>query len=203
MRILLAASDRDLLESYQKLLADAFGECVTAFDGTQVLADLAGGRFDMVVLDRALPRVRHEVLLRELSVRVLPSIVLLDNPVAAHELAKELLPFAYLSHPFLPEDLFGLIQNVLRKATFSERFFVGNTAVNVSGFRLEGGPLLTAFEIDLLYALTNKTSSDVYPGTSGVGAAVSALNEKFISMNASVRIRYLPKKGFELVNIHE
>ena len=65
MRILLAASDRDLLESYQKLLTDAFGECVTAFDGTQVLADLAEERFDMVVLDRALPRVRHAELLRE------------------------------------------------------------------------------------------------------------------------------------------
>lgn len=205
MRVLLAATDRDLLDGYRKLLPGAFGECVTAFDGAQVLADLAGseGKFDLVILDHALPRISTSDILRQLHLKNVPSIVLLDSTVTAHHLAEEPLPCAFLSHPFLPEDLIGLMENILCKAASCEHFFAGGIAVDVSAFRLEGGPRLTAIEIDLLYALANKTSSDVFPEVSGIGAAVSALNEKFAVTNAPVRIRYLPKKGFELVNTHE
>ena len=202
MRILFAASDRDLLDSYQKLLSSAFGECVTAFDGTQVLAALAGTRFDMVILDPDLPRVRQADLLREFDDKGLPSIVLLDSPVTAHRLSADPLPSAFLSHPFLPDDLIGLMQNVLCKAASREHFSAGGIDVDVSAFRMDGRVRLTAIEIDLLYTLANP-APDEHPGASGLGAAVSALNEKLLSIKAPVFIRYRPKKGFELVEIHE
>ena len=205
MRILLAAADRDLLAGYQKLLSSAFGECVTAFDGTQVLSDLAdtASGFDMVILDQELPRVRHEDILRQLDQMRLPSVVLLDSPVTAHRLTAGLLPSAFLAHPFLSEDLTGLMRNVLRKAASGAHFTAGGIGVDVSAFRIEGGPRLTAIEIDLLYALANKTSSDQFPKTYGIGPVVSALNEKLEKTGAPARVRYRPQKGFELVEIHE
>lgn len=205
MRVLFAASDRDLLSGYQKLLSSAFGECVTAFDGTQVLADLAdpGAGFDIVVLDHDLPRVRQEELLGRLEQMHIPSVVLLDSPVTAYQLAAEPLPCAFLSHPFLSVDLIGLLQNVLCKAASGERFAAGGVCVDVSAFRMEGGPRLTAIEIDLLYALADEASSGQRPGAYGIGPVVSALNEKFVKLGAPARIRYRPQKGFELVEIHE
>ena len=60
MRVLFAVPDRDLLRCYDKLLEAAFGDVVTAFDGTQVLTMLIEEQYDIVVLDRKLPRVEHQ-----------------------------------------------------------------------------------------------------------------------------------------------
>lgn len=237
MRILLAASDRDLLGSFQKLLSEAYGECVTAFDGAQALAVLANARElpDFVVLDHDLPRVRVPDILRQLSQKRLPSIVLPDGPVTAHQLTEEPLPCAFLPHPFSPGELTALIQKITEKAGSNEYFYAGRLTVNVAAFRLENGPCLTLNEIELLERLARDASAGGFPGAaasafasdntalaaaysaepaageasptvlpagpelSGIGAAVSALNEKFRRLGAPEHIRYRPKKGFELV----
>ena len=236
MRILLAASDRDLLRSFQKLLSEAFGECVTAFDGAQALSALAAAheRPDLAVLDHDLPRVQVPDILRQLNQKHLPSIVLLDGPVTAHQLTEEPLPCAFLSHPFSPDTLTALIQKVASRALADESFSAGGITVEIASFRLKNGPRLSLTEIDLLEQLARKASSGKLPGAaasdfasentalaaenaepdtgeastavlptgpefSGIGAAVSALNEKFRRLGAPARIRYRPKKGFELV----
>ncbi len=76
MRILLAAADRDLLECYRQILSDRFGETVTAFDGTQVFSLLGTEPFDLVILDRDLPRMDHQSLTGRIHTRKIPLVVL-------------------------------------------------------------------------------------------------------------------------------
>ena len=110
MRILLAASDRDLLECYQKILEADCGETVTAFDGTRVLTALAEERFDLVILDRQLPRVEHTKIVQRLRDGNIPVIVLSDEPDEAKKRGAAPRADAYLTHPFRPETLTGLIR---------------------------------------------------------------------------------------------
>ena len=116
MKILMAASDRDLLACYQAILGQEFGETVTAFDGTRVLALLAEEGFDLAVLDRQLPRIEHGRILRLLNDRGIPAVVLSDSPVKPREAAENPLA-VYLSYPFLPKTLIALIRDALAKHT--------------------------------------------------------------------------------------
>ncbi len=109
MQILLAASDRDLLSSYQKILSALPSETVTAFDGAQVLTLLKEVRFDAVVLDGELPRNNMSFTLERLEKLGTPAIILSNdrnNPPKAIGRAK------VLNHPFSPEELVNLIMQV-------------------------------------------------------------------------------------------
>ena len=111
MRILLAAADRDLLESYRELLRMEFGETRCAFDGAQLLELLAESP-DLVILDPDLPGGDVRELFARLQAERAPVILLLGGPAAALPPAQELRTFASLSYPFLPESLFRLIREL-------------------------------------------------------------------------------------------
>ncbi len=106
MKILLAAPDRDLLECYKQLLEEDFGEAVTAFDGTQVFTLLAEESFDLVILDRDIPRIDHKTLLARINAARIPAIVLTDSPGGESGESEETL----LPYPFTPEKLAGAIR---------------------------------------------------------------------------------------------
>lgn len=198
MRILLAAPDRDLLSCYQKILETEFGEIITAFDGTQVLSLLSEERFDAVILDREIPRVDHRRIVGQLNHGHIPVIVLTDSSVTTHQLTEEPLANAYLTHPFFPEDMISALRDAVNKAASGERLSVAGCEIDISGYRIVGGPRLTAGEMDLLQLLARGESV-----TADVGAYIGALNEKFAGIGAPARIRYRTEKGFELVVEHE
>lgn len=108
MRILLAAPDRDLLDSYRKLLERDCGEVVTAFDGTRVLTLLQTERFDAVILDRDIPRVTYGTVLERLHALQLPAILLTDRPILQAEPKAD----AILMHPFFPEAMQSALRDV-------------------------------------------------------------------------------------------
>ena len=199
MKLLLAAPNRDLLQCYQKLLTADYGETVTAFDGTQFLRLLAEGGYDLAILDRALPRVRHELLLRQLQRERLPVITLLSEPLRVGHLTEEPLSNAFLPYPFRPEELDAVIRDVTEKRQSDELIFFANTALEIAAFRLRGGSALTAAEIDILGRLL--AGEHVSQENSGV--LISALNHKFQRSAVRARIQYKTGKGFQLVTDNE
>ena len=106
MRVLFAAPDRDLLRCFQKLLCPPAEEVVTAFDGTQVLALLEAGRYDLAVLDCELPRVKVQQLLQRLKEADIRTIVLVNEP------GRQLQGDAFLSYPFSSAELIDAIRTL-------------------------------------------------------------------------------------------
>ena len=199
MKILFAAPNRDLLQGYQKILSEDFGETVIAFDGAQLLSQLAAGGYTIAVLDRTLPRVRHELLLRQLEREKIPVITLLHEPVAVKHLTESPLSHAFLSYPFRAEELCGLIRDVLAKRQSEERLPFANTALETAEFRLRGGAALTAAEIDFLHGLLSL--STVCREDEGV--LIAALNHKLLQGSVKAKIQYETGKGFILVTDDE
>ena len=116
MRILLAAADRDLLECYRKILEADFGETVTAFDGTQVLLFVSTERFEVVILDRDLPSVDGETILKRISGKGIPVIVLENEESAGDAGERGSGSVITLSYPFTPEELGETIRRALLPA---------------------------------------------------------------------------------------
>ena len=198
MRILFAAPDRDLLECYKAILEADFGETVTAFDGTQVIALLSAERFDVLLLDRDIPRIGYDRLIARAQRDGLPVIVLTDDAVSTAQLTQEVLPNAFLLYPFTPEQVGRVLRDTMEKASSGETLRFGGLGLDVSGFRIVGGPRVTAKEIDAVRSLINGGAE-----ASAGGAYICALNEKFARIGAGARIRYRAKKGFELVTEDE
>ena len=198
MRILLAAPDRDLLECYRSILQADFGETVTAFDGTQVLSLISVEEYDLIILDRALPRIPLKQLLTRIRRKGIPVIALTDEPVSSRLLMDQPVPNAWLPFPFTPQSLSRVIRDTLEKAASDERWSMGDVTVDVRGFRFEDGPGLSAGELDVLRALLHGEAV-----STAEGACISSLNAKLAGLTCDKKIRYRSGKGFELVNEDE
>lgn len=198
MKILFAAPDRDLLASYQKLLETDFGEVVTAFDGTQVLSLLSGETFDLVILDRLLPRVELKRLLYKIREKVIPVIELTLSPLNVRLLTEEPLASAFLPYPFTREALSDLIRLVSERSRSAERFTAAGVPIDAAAFGIENGPGLSLGEIDVLRVLSSGANA-IWENR----ACIAALNAKFARVGSPARIRYQAKKGFELVTENE
>ena len=154
MNILLADSNRDLLQCYQKLLTMDGHTVTTAFDGAQVVSLLGPETFDMAILEEDLPRIELDQLLQALIKDHIPVIVLADGIVTVKTLLGSTLPNAYLSFPFLPADLKQIMQEVAEKTHSTETLNCCGVDVDVSGFCFTGtATRLTNGEIDLLREL--------------------------------------------------
>ncbi len=194
MKILFAAPDRDLLECYKKILEEDIGETATAFDGTQVMTLLSNENFDVLILDRDIPRVDYRTVLERAESRKVPSVVLTDEPVGSALMTSEPLPCAWLPHPFTHGMLEDALRGVLETAATEENAVLGDAVINPGSFRIEGGPRLTLDEINVLKALASG-------GVSGIEspACVASINIKLNRSGSKTRIKYAAGKGFEAV----
>ena len=197
MNILLADSNRDLLQCYQKLLNMDGHTVTTAFDGTQVLSLLAPEKYDIAILEEDLPRVELAQLLQALEQDRVPAIVLADGTVTVKTLLGSSLPSAYLSFPFLPSDLIRLMEEVTEKKRSAETLNCCGAEVDVSGFRFTGtSTRLTNGEIDLLKELKQPRRA----AGKRTRVMIQALNEKLKATGKPARIVYEMEKGYRLVN---
>lgn len=198
MRILFAAPDRDLLESMKKILEADLGETVTAFDGTQVLSLTAAEKFDVAVLDLALPRVRSETLIARMREISLPVIALTSAPLDLRMLTKGAIANDYLVYPFTPGELEKAISETADRAVSGTRMNAGGVEIDVSAFRIVNGEYLTAGQIDVLRAVQSGEPVDEKDK-----AYIGALNAALERSGAKARIKYETGKGFELVTNDE
>ena len=200
MNILLAASDRDLLSVYERLLRMDGHTVCAAFDGTQVMKALGKGPYQAAVLEESLPRVEHARLVSLLQEEGVPVVALLHGRLNARHLLRPVLPNAYLCFPFLPSDLRTAVQDAADKLASGYRFEVGGVTVDVSRFCFAGtGVRLTAAEIDMLmWAAEQKTVK----GRRARALAV-ALNQKLKQVGARASVAYTLQKGYGLVERYE
>ena len=200
MNVLLAHSERDFLQSYQKLLIMEGCGVTTAFDGAQAAAMLERSDFQMAVVEEDLPRIDHANLLKHLEDHGIPVIMLLNRQATIQDFMEKELPNAYLTFPFLPEDLFELIREVSRKTNSEDSFRWDEAEVDVPGFCFAGTDIrLTNGEINLMKNWTD--------GKQNVGkrtrTMIQALNEKLSRIGRKARIEYETGKGYRLVSNHE
>lgn len=107
MQILMAAPDRDLLECYRQLLQNDFGPVQTAFDGTQVLERIRTEAPDVVLLDEEIPRIDFGTLAGRIRGEGIALIALTKK---RNEEARRAPANAWLTYPFSPEDMAGIIK---------------------------------------------------------------------------------------------
>lgn len=198
MQVLFGAADRDLLQCYRLLLTDAERTVETAFDGAQVLTKLASQRFDLLILERGIPRVGSDRIVAKCVRDGLPVIELLPGPLTTQELLAPTPANAYLSHPFLPAELEELIDSVLQKTAGAEVLQFEGFAVYPAEFSLETLPV-TAGELDVLSAL--------HAGQAVRGERQSvfirALNARMTRLGLRYRIRYQKNTGYRMVTEDE
>ena len=200
MNILLADSNRDLLQCYQKLLAMDGHTVTTAFDGAQAATLLGPQKYDVAILEQRLPRMAPDHLLQALNRERIPAVVLAEGSLTVKTLLGSPLPNAYLTFPFLPEDLSRTIREVTEKARSAEILRRGGVAVDVGGFCIAGTAAhLTNGEINLLREL----SAPRRAAGKRTRVMIQALNEKLKNVGNPSRIVYEMEKGYRLVNGNE
>lgn len=109
MNVLIADPDRDFLKSYKTLLELSGDTVQTVFDGTQVMPRLAEDRFDAVILNENIPRIRCNDIVKSLNDDGIPVIVITQRKerfITADDCIKL---------PFLPNELRDKLEHICKK----------------------------------------------------------------------------------------
>lgn len=199
MKILIADPDRDFLQSFKKYLECFSYEIDTAFDGTQVIRKITETSFDMVLLGQNIPRVPWSELVRQLNEKKIPSIVMLREKVNSDLLRARILPNAYISFPFFPNELYDLVNQVAEKTDSDEKLSFGEVEVNVSGFILMNKIRVTNGEINIMKTLSQ--GKEINPKRAG--PFINSINNKLTDLGSKIRIKYVMKQGYRMVTVYE
>ena len=125
-RILLVEDFEDTREMYAQMFSRAGYQVVTAANGEEALGRVAGGTFDVVVLDVGLPKVNGLTVIRILrggpETSRIP-IVTVSAAVGAqlHRAILEAGADAVLDKPCLPEELERTVRGCLERHRSTER----------------------------------------------------------------------------------
>lgn len=111
VKLLLADHNRDMLLMYQSLFAGRGDVVVPAFDGAQAADFLKEGDFDLMIVNRDLPRVRASQLVRMANEKRIPAVTLVNTTEYAGVKTEE-FSSAYILFPFFPEELFAKIDEI-------------------------------------------------------------------------------------------
>ena len=199
MKILIADADRDLLISYKKLLELDSHEVFTVFDGAQAVMQLANNKFDIVVLNRNIPRVNSGQIIKMLNDDNVPVIVLSDKKITSGVLLDSILANSYLSFPFLPNEFAQRMKNVVSKISSKDKISLKDIDIDVHKFKSTDGTRFTNEEINILQALSSGEKFDVKQAHS----YINSLNNKFERLNKSLRVKYVINDGYRLVTENE
>jgi EAL domain-containing protein (putative c-di-GMP-specific phosphodiesterase class I)/ActR/RegA family two-component response regulator len=112
-RVLLADDDRELLRAYDRVLARAGFDVVTADDGDSALAAIRTHPFDAIVSDIAMPGMDGLELLRAVRGHDLDVPVILMTGASALKVAHDAIAFGatrLLLKPVRPDELVGTVR---------------------------------------------------------------------------------------------
>lgn len=196
MDILIADANRDFLSSFKDYFSICGFSADTVFDGTQVITRVAQKHYDLVVLNRHIPRVRCRELVRMLNGERIPTIVITDRMIHTVMLMEDELANSYLRLPFFPGDLTELIGEVMKKHKDGSKFLCGGIEVDEKKFTLGESQRVTNEELDVLKALADSREIN----NKRAGPYINALNNKFEKLSKnSPRIKYIMNEGYRLV----
>ncbi len=199
MKVLIADEDRDFLSSFRKLCELDNNEAVTVFDGTQAVGAVTKQKFDIVIINRELPRISSRDIIGMLNERNIPVIEISGKRPDSDILLDSVLANAYLKLPFFPYELFDLASEVLKKTGSGEKIIYEDIEINASDFMLCGKQRVTNGEIDIIKTLIAKEK----PCEKYAEPYINALNNKFEKLQKKLRIRYLMNEGYRLVSDYE
>ena len=195
MKILIADPDRDFLSAFSALLRTHDHTVTTVFDGAQVITKLSAHRYDLVLLNENIPRVPIAELLTMTGQMEIPSIIVAERNIRSEMLMQPVIGTAYLSLPFLPEELLTLIRSIFAKRERGNALIFEDVQMLPASFRMCGQLPVTNGEIDLFEALLKKESID----SKRAGPYIASLNGKLQKLHKKTRIRYLMNVGYRLV----
>jgi DNA-binding response OmpR family regulator len=220
VRVLLIDDDARLGELLHGYLEPQGVSLVQAGGGQAGLAQLAGGGFDVVLLDVMMPGMDGLAVLRRLrgDGHALPVIMLTargdeSDRVVGLELGAD----DYVAKPFSPRELLARLRAVVRRAApaaVAERLTAAGIAVDVAAREawVDGQPVeLTGLELDLLTALVRRAGrvvpraallelagrGDTTVGDRAVDVHISRLRKK-LGDDAAARIRTVRGIGYSL-----
>ncbi|MBQ6262591.1 MAG: hypothetical protein IJK58_03660 [Clostridia bacterium] len=104
MKVLIAAPDRDLLDSLSGLLALRGWEADAAHDGAMAAEKSRAVRYGAALVDEKIPLIRSADLIKEFEESGIPAILMTEDPGARGD--------AVIKYPFTPEELFSVIGRV-------------------------------------------------------------------------------------------
>jgi two-component system OmpR family response regulator len=170
--ILIVDDDREIRDLLARFLTRHDFRVDTAADGREMDRALAGGRFDLIVLDLMMPGEDGLAICRRLRAETAMPILMLTalGEEADRIVGLEIGADDYLPKPFNPRELLARIRAVLRRAEAEPRGATGEdraSALTFDGWRLDRsarelrdpeGTLvpLTSGEFDLLEALAER-----------------------------------------------
>lgn len=194
MKILLAGSDRDLLESLRRLLAAEDHETGCVTDGAQLQEQLDRERPDLVIADDHIPLLNETpaLLCRRQEI---PLILLVRRLPDAGGLCGKALPSVYLAYPFRPRQLLEAVMTVETLLSQKKAEHYGSAVLEPSRFSLSGRAV-TAAEILLLRAAAKEGREA--PGDPE--RTRLALNRKLSALQAGVFAAWVPEKGVCLIH---
>ncbi len=195
MEILFAASDRDLLHSYGRLLQLDGADVTSAFDGIQTLTYLESQRFDIVIIEETLHRVELKALLGILNNKGISSIVISERRISSEMLCERDIACSYLPLPFLPDEMRACLKSVLDKKQSGKSFAAGDANIDTKRFLMDG-VRVTGEETDIMGLLSREEPVTV----KNKSVYIDALNIKLSRLNKTSRIKYISGKGYRLVN---
>lgn len=199
--ILIADPDRDFLSSFRKLLEISGNTVSTVFDGTQAIISINDKKFDMVILNKNIPRIEYSEIIKLLNDKHIPVIVTSDKKIKTDILMNDNLANSYLTFPFLPNELTGLIDDIYEKIISDEKIKYSDMEADISKFTLCGKVRITNEEIDILrkFILGKKIQGD----NANISVYINALNNKFEKLGKNLKIRYMINQGYRLVTDNE
>lgn len=199
MKILIADSDRDLLISYKKFLELDSHEVLTVFDGAQVILQLSNNTYDIVILNKNIPRVNFKQIIKMLNDNNIPVIVLSDKKITSGMLLDSILANSYLSFPFLPYELSDRIIDVVSKISSKDTLSLNDIEIDVKTFKSFDGTRFTNEEINILNALISGKQLELRQ----IHSYINSLNNKFEALGKKPRVKYVINEGYRLVNDNE
>ncbi len=195
LNILIADPDRDFLMSFKSLLELSGNAVKTVFDGTQVITGIAESRYDIVILNENIPRIRCKDIVKYSNDENIPVIIISEKKINVSMLCSEYTANSYLSLPFLPYELTERIDDICQKRKSDETLSYANVEFDVSKFTLCQKVKVTNEELNIFKHLISNQTID----NQRAGPYINALNNKFEKLNQKLRIKYLINKGYRLV----
>ena len=217
MKILVAISSRNLLESTTNLLIFNKYEIKTVFDGVQVLDALKKENFDLLVLDRDIQRLPCEKVMKSIREENynLPILLIVNSSqLSSKFLDKNVYADEYLTCPFRGEDLVRRINQVYDESKKDEvKLTLENTILSNKFYFLENKnkKYLTIreylicilffenFEKILTYEQIYSSYEDENINYDEIWKFIRAINNDLDKICSNLYISYVENKGFRMV----